>query len=424
MASARRNAATARSGWMRSERRRRDRGRRDRPRGAGREHRRFEAPARASFRPIARAGPPRSRSPRRARSGRRSGVSRTSVPRIRSRSSTTTRRVSRPRAAVSRSPSSSSVKCQSTSSDPHAANARTSATTTPAATTVPSDAWAARSSSRSSGALDELAGEVVGEVERDADHGGRRQQVAQARDPAEGEQGRPRAVERPRGALLRVGRGSRAEQHGSKRLGLRRRHRRQGQLCVAASGGRLDLDADEPEQPVQERRGHDDAPHALERDRAHGAPHHARVQLQPAGGDAIAEARPGEHAEADREQEAEREERDHPRSRRDRDHQHRGRPAPTEAARQERGSSGWSRPRACSRSFLDPCVAGELGRRARRRPAGAGPGSTCRRRPRQSPPRPTRARTRAAAALRSCPPSARARAGSPASGARASRCAT
>ena len=60
-----------------------------------------------------------------SRSIRRNGVSCTSAPRSRSRSIVTTRRVSRPREAVSRSPSSVSVKFQSTSSEPAAPMTRT-----------------------------------------------------------------------------------------------------------------------------------------------------------------------------------------------------------------------------------------------------------------------------------------------------------
>ena len=117
--------------------------------------------------------------------------------------------------------------------------------------------------------------------------------------PPSGEQRVRSPVER-RGLGDALGCGPLAEQDLAQPVGLRARDGCERQLCVGlAPGGRLDLDAHEPEEPVEERLGDDDAAHAVERDRPHVAPDHAGVELQPAAEHAIAEPPPGDDADPD-----------------------------------------------------------------------------------------------------------------------------
>ena len=256
--------------------------------------------------------------------GRRNGVSRTSAPRIRSRSIVTTRCVSSPRCAVSRSPSSVSLNAQSTRSEPAAPIA---STRTHRAGKRCDDAERFGRQVVDdclSGPLDIPAGEIVGEVHEDADERQRRQQVAHARDPAEGEQRRRRPVEH--------GRPGRSAADGSARSSTRlsssacpTRDGRQRELGLrAAPGGGLHLDLDEAQEPVQKGRGDVDAANTVEGDRAHVPAEHARAQLEPAGGDAVAEAQPGQHRERDSDQEDREQERhEHLRPERDQERNHR-----------------------------------------------------------------------------------------------------
>ena len=241
-------------------------------------------------------------------SGRRNGVSCTSAPRSRSRSIVTTRRVSRPREAVSRSPSSVSVKFQSTSNEPaaptneneedHGRRERRNA-----------ERMGGKQAARGIlGSLDESAGKIVQEIEGDADDRQRGDQIAQARDPAERE--RPRSgLMKDRGTRLDGGAGS--EQHGPQHVRLAARDGREGQLRLRAASGRgLHLDLDETEQAVKEGRRDVDAADAIERDRAHVPAEDARAQLQPPTDDEVAEPQPGQHRERNAEQERGEEQRD------------------------------------------------------------------------------------------------------------------
>ena len=77
--------------------------------------------------------------------GRRSGESSRSSPRIRARSIATARRVSSPRCAIRRSPSSFSSKFQSEMSDPPAASTRARSPTAATSSAMPTASVGARS---------------------------------------------------------------------------------------------------------------------------------------------------------------------------------------------------------------------------------------------------------------------------------------